>query len=303
MEDVEAWLDAGHGHQTAEEAEAHGQEQRRGRTLHLTTWNINKQSATERILDLLLEADIALVQEVRAPHPVVSGAGRVVADLHPTGTRGALVAVAAWLAPLIEKERVSGAGCVAAVCLRLPGFGRVWVASVYAQKETRTETAVLLQELMDDAPLIAGGDWNATHGAADYGGGSVPPPADPWVQGRLRRGTLHDVWRDRNPEAREYTFVRGKSRLDYFLLSPSITPFVLDIGVEAGRRQTGSDHQAVHLLVHAQVPEVRPTRRPVPQAISKEGWSRVADRLAEPEAAAVGTCCRRNPPPGRRCAR
>ena len=98
--------------------------------------------------------------------------------------------------------------------------------------------------------LIVGGDWNATLQCIDKKGGARWQPTA--YRDKLISMTedldLSDIFRKKKPSKLSFTyeskFLKVKSRIDFFLISNSLSESVSDVGTKTS---IASDHKAIQL--------------------------------------------------------
>ena len=109
------------------------------------------------------------------------------------------------------------------------------------------------QETNDETCIIIGGDFNCTLNILEdrTNKQKYPDVGHKELHEVIKKHSLEDVWRRRNPQKREYTWDGGenrkiKSRIDYWLISQKIDPNVIECkNIEA----PFSDHCLVEIVI------------------------------------------------------
>lgn len=137
------------------------------------------------------------------------------------------------------------------------------VGNVYMVNGTSDVRHARKRRLQDDVfarakalhPVVMAGDWNVSRTAQD-----ITPRlrteelhslARAQLNAHLETAGLHDVWRERNPDARGYTWFNvharrlDAARVDYMLVSTDLLPRVEE--AEILERRAGSDHAPITL--------------------------------------------------------
>jgi exodeoxyribonuclease-3 len=224
------------------------------RALTIVSWNAD--GLRKRTLDF--EADIVCVQEARAfAHELPTLPGFACAhSLNAKRRYGVVTYAKSGIARRFDWDEEGR--------VLLLETDELALFNVYAVNGTTPERhafkRAFLERLRDEAhrvakPLILAGDWNVSRSRID-------------VHPRLRTEPLHalaraqmndsfipelglvDVFRELHPTERAYTwFARSRTldaaRVDYFLISRSLLPRVLEARVLEDRR--GSDHAPLTL--------------------------------------------------------
>ena len=132
---------------------------------------------------------------------------------------------------------------------------RILIEALYGPNEDNpdfySETAFKkIEEWMPDCSIFAG-DWNiALNQDKDTKNylHSNNQRATEALKERMEQYNLIDIWRHLNPEGRTYTWrkfnTNKQSRLDYFLISSSLMPYVQSAGIYPG---VWSDHSLIEL--------------------------------------------------------
>jgi len=259
--------------------------------MKITTWNVNGLRAAlgKGVLDWLHQyaADVLCLQEVRArPEQLEEKGSQALSGLFPhstwnPATRPGYSGVTtfsrgrpleSW--PGLDDDRFDGEGRV--VVSRYPTF---LLYNIYFPNGGRDNGRVaykldfyarLLEicdkQQADGESLVICGDFNTSHRPIDLknpkqneGNTGFMPEERAWIDRYLEHGFV-DIYRHFYPERVQYTWwtflsnARARNvgwRLDYFLISPQLVPFVQDVVIHD--EVLGSDHCPVSLILKDEV--------------------------------------------------
>ena len=143
--------------------------------------------------------------------------------------------------------------------LRLSVFGKeIVLVNIYGPNEDKPDFFVQVENVILDCGstenLILAGDWNLVLNfdidCFNYRRQNNVKASEK-VTDLMYSYDLFDVWRQMNPETRRYTWRRStphqQSRLDFFLISDILSPYVKDAGIDIGYR---TDHSLITLTLH-----------------------------------------------------
>ena len=146
------------------------------------------------------------------------------------------------------------------VLLNIDIDGNIYsIVSLYAPNVTNDRRTFLdnivrwcSENALASDDLICGGDYNSVFGKLDRKNDNICTRSAGYLRSFGRRLKLRDVWRDSYPCDRQYTYIdpssRGRdSRIDYILVSESLSKFVLNCDI---RNAPVPDHNAVFIDIN-----------------------------------------------------
>jgi exonuclease III len=233
----------------------------------------NKKTSQKLIALCKLDADIILFSDIRLNSLVQTSAlnditkkldfnGYNFYHNSPFSSRGVAIAIKKCMNPGVAEQKTDRIGNILALKL----VNNLVIVAIYGPNDNSREFYVNLNDILtslNGSYVLVGGDWNST-----WDSSPVDRNIDTFFMANLPskerservkiladQFDLTDPYRYVYTNRRDYTYIpnavanNNRSRIDFFLISKSLTNKIVDTGISPSKISTVFDHKSIFLTI------------------------------------------------------